>query len=232
MLVLALDSTETTGTAAICEDGKLVGQTTLNASLTHSETLLPVIASLLENCRKSVADVDLFSCSVGPGSFTGVRIGVSTIKGLAFDSGKPCIGVSSLEALAYNFVGFDGVVCPVMDARRSQVYNAMFRIENSKVLRLTKDRMISLDELSEELKNFDKDTVYVCGGATTFLSEKYSGANVKFAEELLRYESGFSVALAAYCRYKDGLGDVLNDSELVPTYLRPSQAERMLNGKE
>ena len=130
MIILALDSTAQTGSVALCRDEKLIASFTLNTGNTHSETLLPSVEAVLSLSDMTADDVDLFACAKGPGSFTGVRIGAATVKGLAFGKDKPSLGVSTLEALAYNLRGFSGILCPVMNARRSQVYNALFRAEN------------------------------------------------------------------------------------------------------
>ena len=126
MLILALDSTAQVGSVALCEDEKLIAEYTLNTGHTHSETLLPMVESVLKISGYTVDDVELFVCTAGPGSFTGVRIGAATVKGIAFGKDKPCIGVSTLEALALNGVALDGILCPCMNARRQQVYNALF----------------------------------------------------------------------------------------------------------
>ena len=133
MLIFALDSTAVVGSVALCRDEKPLASFTIKNGNTHSETLLPMVEAVLKSAGVTVADIDLFACSVGPGSFTGVRIGAATIKGLAFDKSKPCIGVSTLESLAYNgAIPADGkvILCPAMNARRAQVYNALFACEN------------------------------------------------------------------------------------------------------
>ena len=127
MKILALDSSATVATVALCEDQRLLAEYTVNNGNTHSETLLPMVESLLANFSMTAKDVDIFAASIGPGSFTGVRIGAATLKGLAFASNKACVGVSTLEARAYNLVSHKGLICPVMNARRSQVYTALFR---------------------------------------------------------------------------------------------------------
>ena len=127
MKILALDSTENTAAVALTEDDVLVASTVINALRSHSELLLPAIENIMNASRISYSDIDVFACSSGPGSFTGVRIGVSTIKGLAFGRNAVCIGVSATEALAYNYVNIDGIICPCMDARRSQLYNATLK---------------------------------------------------------------------------------------------------------
>ena len=215
MLILAIDTTALTATAAITDDNKLIGLYTLNTTHTHSETMLPMIENLLHNAKISINDIDKFACSAGPGSFTGVRIGISVIKGLTFGTDKPCVGVSTLEALAYNMSGFDGIICPVMDARRSQVYNAVFR--NGE--RLCEDRLITVDELYGEISGYDEKIYYTGDGY------KLIHYNQTVTPELLRYQNAYSVAQCALN------GECLTDIELSPIYLRASQAERELKEK-
>ncbi len=225
MKILALDSTETTVAAALSDDKRLIASTVINAKLNHSETLLPAIEELLRGSGNSYDDIDIFACSEGPGSFTGVRIGAATIKGLAFGRNKPCVGVSALEAMAYNFLGFEGTVCPVMDARRSQLYNAVFEVKNNTVTRLTPDRVISAEELASELSKYPSP-IYFCGGGYQIIWE-LCGDNPRSSEtpELLKYQNGYSVALLALQKYKSENG-TFTDRELAPSYLRPSSAER------
>ncbi len=233
MIILSLDSTENTSTAALTDGRKLLGQTTVTVGNTHSETLLPAIDDLLTSVGKTYGDIDLFACSAGPGSFTGVRIGAATVKGMAFGRNRPCVGVSALEALAYNLIGFDGIVCPAMDARRSQLYNAIFRSRDGRIERLTPDRVIAASELAEELKAYG-EPIYVCGGGTHILCEAaQENPLVRPAPELLRYESAYSVALCALAAIEKGL-DLTDKTDLIlaPTYLRPSQAERTRQEKE
>ncbi len=225
MIILALDSTETTVSAAISDGERLIAETVINAKLNHSETLLPVIEGLMKGAALNYSDIDLFACSEGPGSFTGVRIGAATVKGLAFGRNKPCVGVSALLAMAYNFVGQKGIVCPVMDARRNQLYNAVFRLSGGKPERLTPDRVISAEELAKELDNYNEPIYFVGGGYEIIHRFCESNKNVIKTPELLRYQNGFSVALAALDKYDLGDGD-FTDKALSPSYLRPSSAER------
>ena len=221
MKILALDSTAGTSTVALCENERLVAEFSLNGGNTHSETLLPMIAEMLKDCALSAKDVDVFACAAGPGSFTGVRIGAATVKGVAFGSGKPCIGVSTLEALAYNLRGFDGIICPVMNARRGQVYNALFSSNGD---RLCNDRAISIEELCAELVGKD-ETVWLCGDGTEITFNGFGGrVNSRKAPERLKYQSAFSVAQLALTEYEKGVRTP--DIELSPVYLRLSQAER------
>lgn len=230
MIILALDSTAQTGSVALCRDEKLIASFTLNTGNTHSETLLPSVEAVLSLGGMTADDVDLFACAKGPGSFTGVRIGAATVKGLAFGKDKPALGVSTLEALAYNLRGFSGILCPVMNARRSQVYNALFRAENGKLQRLCPDRAISLSELSEELAAYGDTPVYLSGDGYDMTRAALTDCNLPETPEELIYQSGYSVAMCALAAYE--AGDRTTDAELVPTYLRLPQAERERLEKE
>ena len=162
MKIIAFDSTAKAASAAVSEDGRLLALYTVDNGLTQSELLLPMAESVLHSLRLTFDDIDLFTCCVGPGSFTGVRIGASLVKGLAFGKDVPCIGVSSLEALARNMICSDGLICPVMDARRNQLYNALFSCKNGTLTRLTEDRLLTAAELKAELDQYS-DTVYFVG---------------------------------------------------------------------
>ncbi len=224
MIVLALDSTETTVTAAITNKKRLVAQTVINAKLNHSENLLPCIEFLMRGAGLSYDDIEVFAASSGPGSFTGVRIGISTLKGLAFNKNKPCVTVSALESMAYNFLGFEAIVCPVMDARRNQLYNAIFKINGNNITRLTEDRVIIASDLAEELSNYNDLPIYFCGGGYgIILEECLNKNNISETPELLKYQNAYSVAMAAIDKYNSegGSSDVL----ISPSYLRPSSAE-------
>jgi tRNA threonylcarbamoyladenosine biosynthesis protein TsaB len=226
MKILAVDSTATTASVAITEDELLLAEYTISNGNTHSETLLPMIESALCILGLSVSDIDLFACSAGPGSFTGVRIGASTVKGLAFGTIIPCIGVSTLEALAQNLIGFDGILCPVMNARRNQVYNALFECKNGVITRLCEDRAIALDALDEELAALADQPIYLVGdGYDLSLSQLTKCASrIRQTPVLLRTQNAYSVAQVALALYESGVRT--SDSELVPVYLRPCQAER------
>lgn len=229
MKILALDSTAVTASVALCEDERLIAEYTLSAGLTHSETLLPMVESVLSLVGLETKDIDLFACAEGPGSFTGVRIGAATVKGLAFDLDKPCIGVSTLEALAYNLVGFCGIACPVMNARRSQVYNALFEVNNQGVTRLCEDRAIAICDLEAELSEITKP-IFLTGDGFDITKKGFTSVQTKETPEVLRYGSGYAVAQLALEKYRAGVRTT--DSELAPTYLRPCQAERERMEKE
>ena len=165
MKILALESSAVACSAALCEDETLVAQAFQNNGLTHSRTLMPMCGDLLKNCGAVPADVDVVAVAAGPGSFTGLRIGVAAAKGLAWSLGKPCAGVSTLESMAWTAAHMDMEICPVMDARRGQVYNARFLGVDGAPVRLTEDRAISLDDLGAELKNAGKPQILVGDGA-------------------------------------------------------------------
>lgn len=222
MKILALDCTATVCSVALCEDETPIALYTLNNGNTHSESLLPMIETVLRHAHLSVSDVDLFACTEGPGSFTGVRIGCATIKGLAFDRQKPCIGVSTLEALAENLQGLDGLLCPVMNARRGQVYNALFRFENGAIQRLCPDRAIALTELDKELAG--ETTVRLCGDGYELAVSALTQASLTPTPSFLIPQNAGSVARCALRAYQTGKSGT--DSSLKPTYLRLPQAER------
>ena len=223
MKILALDTTAEVCSVAVCEDNRLITEITVNTGNTHSQTLLPAIEQALKLAEITVDDIDLFACSVGPGSFTGVRIGVATIKGLAYGKNKPCVAVSTLEALATNLSDRNGIICPVMNARRNQVYNAIFKCEDGRLTRICDDRAISIDDLDSELCNLNMP-VYLCGDGYDITVKNSSNTSYTNVFERSRPQSGYSVALCAYSMYLRG--DTVSDTVIAPVYLRPSQAER------
>ena len=223
MLILALESSAKAASAAVARDGKLLDLEFRNDGLTHSVTLLPMAEQALRSCGLTIRDVDAVAVSRGPGSFTGIRIGVSAVKGLCWGAEKPAIGVSTLEAMAWNAENApaDSIVCCAMDARRSQVYNALFRMENGRPLRLTEDRAIGLSELAEELGAAGKPIFVLGDGALlcyNYLSENSVSATL--APEQVRLQNAWGV-----CRAAEG-AEPRPAAELLPRYLRLSQAER------
>ncbi len=171
MLILGIESSAVSAGAALLKDGKLISESYLNVGLTHSETLLEVIDTCLKNAGLTVNDVDAFAVSRGPGSFTGIRIGVAAVKGLCFGTDKPVYGVSTLEAMAWGAALDAYLICPVMDARCMQVYSALFSCENGKLNRLLPDAPRKLDELYAELKGFSGTVLFIGDGAD--LAAKY-----------------------------------------------------------
>ena len=226
--ILALDSTAEVSTVAVCKGEKLLSEITINTGNTHSQTLLPAVEQALRMAELSVNEIDVFACSTGPGSFTGVRIGVATIKGIAYGKVKPCISVSTLEALAYNLLGFNGVICPVMNARRSQVYNALFDCTKGKLTRICADRAVSISELDDELSQ-NKGPIYLCGDGYDITQKGFAKTKTSFVPIRYRYQCAYSVAQIALEKYEHN--EYLTDAELAPIYLRPSQAERERQAK-
>lgn len=221
MLVLAIDTTAVAASAALVDDNGIIAVFNVNNKLTHSQKLLPMIDSVLSQSGYSIEDVDLFAVSAGPGSFTGVRIGISAIKGLAFAHDVPCVSVSSLEALAYMNKNCGAIMCPVMDARRDEYYNALF---NSDFERVSEDRAISASELEEQLSKLDRVILNGDGAEKFYAWLDGRLPNVYLAGEVTMLQNAGAIALCAIKRYKSGEG--VSSFELAPFYLRKPQAER------
>lgn len=221
MIILALDSTAKAAACALLCDGELIEKDMHDDGNTHSSTLLPMIEKLLKNNSLTTFDIDLFCASEGPGSFTGVRIGAATLKGLAYGKDKPCVGVSALHALAYNVRSCDGIVCSLMDARRGQFYTATFEIKGGKVTRLTPDEAKSGEDIAASLEKYENVTLVGDGAAVAL---PFFGGNVQLANEDKLFADGESVGLLGYELYKNGVS--VSDAEFAPTYLRLPQAER------
>lgn len=226
MKILAFDGTAKAASVAVTDGDRTLGYYTVDNGLTQSELLLPMAESLLSSLKLSFTDIDLFATSVGPGSFTGVRIGVSLVKGLAFGRDIPCAAVSTLEALAENIAPLKGIIVPCMDARRSQVYSATFRCDGRNLERLTDDRAIPLSILAEELKQFKGESIYLCGDGYNVAQLALCGYGIELSKtpELLILENAVSVARVAKRKHENG--QTVSDSELAPVYLRMPQAER------
>ena len=223
MIILSLDTSATVASAALCDDERLLAEYTLNNGNTHSETLLPMVESLLTHFGITTDDIDIFASSTGPGSFTGVRIGVATLKGLAFGKDKPCVSVSTLEAIAKNLCVHKGLICPVMNARRSQVYTALFRSDGEKLTRLMPDSAISIAELDEALSKYGEPIAF-CGDGYDITLAALEKTQSYPVPERLRHQSAYSVAQVALRNYL--AKNYTDDAKLTVTYLRPSQAER------
>lgn len=221
MLILAFESSAKPASAALVKGGQLLSQYMQCSALTHSRTLLPMAEDMLKNAELRLSDVDLIAVAHGPGSFTGIRIGVSTVKGLAWAAEKPCVGVSTLEAMAWHGLAVGGYICPVMDARRSQVYNALFKIENGRPVRMTEDRPIALEELAKEVTALNAP-VFLVGDGAALCFEYFTAHGVPcvMAPDNLRWQDAWGVAMAAADKTPG------NADELLPVYLRLSQAER------
>lgn len=237
MKILSIDCTAAPASCAIIDGKKLVAESFVNIKLTHSQTLLPMIKGMLECSNTALSDIDGFSIANGPGSFTGVRIGISAVKGLAFADNKPCVGVSSLEAMAYNLKFIDCVICAVMDARCNQLYNANFVAKSDNIARLCDDRALSIEDLiddiekiagSDEYKNLP---VIVVGDGTDIFIEKLKLRipNAVAAPNHLRYQRASGVAYTSVALFENK--QTVLPEQLLPVYLRLPQAERELKRK-
>ena len=225
MLLLAFETSAKSCSAALHDGRGLLAESYQNSGLTHSQTLMVMAEDLLKVCGKSAADVTHLAVAAGPGSFTGVRIGVSAAKGFAWGAEKPVYGVSTLEAMALGLGVMDGHICCCMDARRKQVYNAIFLAENGHLTRVTEDRAISLEELKEELLSIDGPIYLVGDGAE--LTMRTLGAEIPqliLPPEHRRHQRASGVALAAIGAMERG--EPADGAALQPNYLRLSQAER------
>lgn len=225
MKILSIDSSAKSASAALTDGKHLISECFVNTALTHSRTLMPMIDNMLKQSDTDFSEIDAFCVSAGPGSFTGIRIGVAAIKGLALSNNKPCAGVSTLEAMAYNFTDENCIVCSAMDARCSQVYNAIFRCENGVVSRLCEDRALPISELLKELESYN-ETVYFAGDGAEICFKAYENKpeNIKLSSENRRFQRAYGVALAANEHSKSFQDSAL----LAPVYLRLPQAEREL----
>lgn len=228
MIILGIDSTANVCSAAICDNDRLLGEIQINTGNTHSEILLPAIEEVLRLSNTDIDDIELFSASIGPGSFTGVRIGAATIKGLAFGKNVPCCEVSSLASLAQNLSAFDGILCPVINARRMQVYNALFSCKDGVITRLTPDRAISIEELDAELSAYG-EKIYMSGDGYDICKKHFVNTKTENIPSKMRLHSGYSTCICGLENYKNS--NTVTDKELSPSYLRLSQAERERNEK-
>ena len=227
MKILSVDSSSVTASVAITENGKVLAENFINNGLTHSQTLMPMVKKTINESGISVKDIDLFAITHGPGSFTGVRIGIASVKGMADALNKKCLPISTLEAIAEPLRNEDVIACAVMDARCNQVYTAIFN--NGE--RLCDDKAVLIDELGEELNQYDKKIVFIGDGSVLCydkLHEIIQDCDV--ADEKIRYVHGESIGFVAENKIKNG-EEPINSANLVPFYLRLPQAERELNNK-
>ena len=225
MRILAFETSAKAVSVALLEDEILLGESYQNTGMTHSQTLMVMAEDLLRQCGKTVSDLDAVAVAAGPGSFTGVRIGVATAKGLAWGAELPCVGVSTLEAMAESLAVYSGFVCPVMDARRSQVYNALFSAEKGQLSRIAPERAIALAELEEELASLDGPIFLVGDGSRlTYKTLSQEIPNLVLPPEHKMHQRAVGVALAA--ARKLAAGETCDGAALTPNYLRLSQAER------
>lgn len=226
MRILSLDSSTTSATCAILEDNKLLGETTLNDKKQHSIIIMPQIDCLLKSLNLSIKDIDGFVVSKGPGSFTGLRIGIATIKGLAQGTKKPFVGISTLDALAYNLAYTSGIICPIIDALRDNVYTALYKFNGEKLERLTDYMAIHIDELISIIKGYDPSNISFIGDALPKFRAKLeqSFEKVNFAPTHLNVAKASSLGELGLLELLDEHSD--NILSFSPIYIRKSQAER------
>ena len=229
MKILSIDTSGSNCSACIFEDGKIISEFNLSVGITHSQTLLPIIDILNKNANIDISDIDVFACSTGPGSFTGLRIGIATIKGFALSLDKKVIGVPTLYSIANNIPYFDGAICSVLDARNNNVYAAIYDSNLNMVGEYITD---TSDKLIETLKKFKVQKIMFVGSGAEVYKEKFTqefGSNAIFADDSFNRELASSIARVAY---KRALNNDFDDCDkLLPMYLKKSQAERMLDGE-
>lgn len=233
MKILSIECSATPCSAAIIDGGKILASGFVNVKLTHSQTLMPMIDSVLKSALLGIQDIDGFALSYGPGSFTGIRIGISAVKGMAAAKKMPCVGVSTLRAMAENYRDTDCIVCAVMDARCNQVYNALFHISGGVVTRLCDDRALLCQELKAELGfnyvNKGEKIIVVGDGTDVFLPFVEEYADVAKPSEQRKFQNAVGVGMAAAADFENG--NTVSPEELLPVYLRLPQAERELKLK-
>lgn len=231
-LILAVDTSAKPVSCALAEDGRVLATFYANTGLTHSQTLMPMIENLLNVAEKSVGDLDAVAVNAGPGSFTGVRIGVSAVKGLAFTGCLPCVAVSTLESMAENTAAVPGtVICCLMDARCQQVYGALFeKSEDGSIRRLSEDEALTVAQMGEQVAALGKPVILVGDGSEMcYRVWKDCIPSVHLAPPSARYQNAAATAVIACRRFAEG--ETVSAEELLPLYLRLPQAERELNAR-
>jgi tRNA threonylcarbamoyladenosine biosynthesis protein TsaB len=233
MKILAIECSATPCSVALIENGNIIASDFTAERLTHSQTLMPMVVDVLKNSNNTFNNIDGFAVAAGPGSFTGVRIGISAIKGMAMPRKTPCASVSTLYAMAELYKDKDCYVCAVMDARCNQVYNAIFEIKNGVINRLCDDRALLCNELAEEIKELSQkgtNIIIMGDGADIFYPFVECIDNTILAEKDKRYQNATGVAFAAEELFNKG--EVISYEKLLPIYLRLPQAERELKLKK
>ena len=231
MKILSVECSASPASCAIIDDGKIKALSFVNAKLTHSQTLMQMIINTLDNSATILSDIDRIAVAVGPGSFTGLRIGISAVKGLATPTNMPCVPVSTLAGMAESFVDRDCTLCAVMDARCNQFYNALFEINGGIITRLSEDRAMLADELKTEILNVPPHKhIIICGdGADLFYKHVCEFENIKLAPENLKFQNAIGIGIYAY--KKADKTNTVPPENLLPVYLRLPQAERELKAK-
>lgn len=232
MKILGFDTAAKTASVALTDGGRLVSEFYLDSGFTHSETVLPMAKALLDNARIKPEDIDVFAVNCGPGSFTGLRIGIAAVKAMAMSLDKPCAAVSTLEALAANLFGRSGIICPVMDARCNQMYTAFFKSDGETLSRICDDRTVSTDALFEDIKKIfaeGGEKIMLVGDGAEICAERF-GELVEAASPQLVKGHAFSVCRIA--EKQSAEGTLVTAAEIVPNYLKLAQAEKEKLEKE
>lgn len=226
MRILAIDTSTSAASCAVMSDGKLEGEVFFNHKLHHSVLLFPMIEEVLERVEITMDDIDVVAVGGGPGSFTGLRIGVAAAKGLSIGGNKNFIGISALDAMAFEFFGFKGIICPMMDALRENIYTTLYRWENGKLIKLIDYNAVHIDELIETLLGYEGEIIFTGDCINTHravLMEKLS-TRVNFAQLSRTMPRASAIAELAYLRAMEKDYDDINTFS--PVYLRKPQAER------
>ena len=226
MLIFAVDTCSMSSSCAIADENRIIAEFTVNHKKTHSEKIMPQIEAMFKAADITVNDIDAFAAAVGPGSFTGVRIGVAIVKGFSLAANKPCISVSAIEGLSYGARHFNGLVVPILDARRNQVYSGIFKSDGRKIKRLTPDRAVELSVLLEELKGYDENVIFSGDGVPVFKEEvvRTIGDKAYFVPNPYVYNLASNVAQIGIEKFENG--EITEGGLLVPEYVRLSQAEQ------
>lgn len=232
MKILAIDSSGLVASIAIMSDDKLIAEYTINYKKTHSQTLLPMIDEIVKMLGMELSEIDAIAIAKGPGSFTGLRIGSATAKGLGLVLKKPIISIPTVDGLAYNLFGTDKIICPLMDAKRNQVYTGLYEFVNGEFQVISKQKAVALEEIIEEINKLGRDVIYLGDGVTSYkeLIMSKTSVNFDFAPSHLTNQRAGAIASLAAIYYQNGITETSNMHK--PTYLRLSQAERELAEKK
>lgn len=224
MRILAVDTSANTATVCVTESGKLLAEEIINHKKTHSETIMPMIDCALKNSGLDISDIDIFAVANGPGSFTGLRIGVSAVKGMAHALDKPIIEISTLEGMAYNLFMCSDIICPIMDARRQQVYNGVYTWENGEFTEITAPRALAIEECVEDVKKYNKRVIFLGDGVPVHMEyiKRELGDMAVFAPASSNAQRASSLASLAETKEESKKSCY----EVTPFYLRKPQAER------
>ncbi len=226
MMILALESSGLVASVAVVSEEKLIGEFTTNFKKTHSQTLMPMVDSLLKMLDIPVTEMDAFAVSGGPGSFTGLRIGSATAKGLGLALNKPVISIPTVDAIAFNLFGTDSVVCPLMDARRDQTYTGLYTFEHGNMICLSPQKAVAVSDIIKEINDLGRDVIFLGDGVPVFRDIIEASVSVEhsYAPVHLNQQRAGAMGALAVQYYKEGRFE--SASQHSPNYLRPSQAER------